>query len=88
MNCTFGEILKSERKKRGWTRVQLYVRANMLSTKNVQLVSIRSLINYETNKTLPDIDTTVLLARVYNRSDLIALRAAKVELAKRKKVAV
>ena len=86
MDCTFGEILKSERKKRGWTRVQLYVRANMLSTKNVQLVSIKSLGNYENNKTLPDIDTTVLLARVYRRPDLLNLRAAEVEFVKRKKV--
>lgn len=82
----FAQVLKAERLKRGWTRIQLYMRINELSKKHGQLVSIDSLGNWENGKKLPRLEATLALAKVYKKPELINLRIQAIELIR--KVAV
>lgn len=83
---SFSTVLKNERVKRGWTRIQLYVKVNELSKKNKQIISVESLARWENGKKLPRLESTLALAKVYKKPELINLRIQAIELIR--KVAV
>lgn len=76
---SFSTMLKSERTKRGWTRIKLYMKVNALSTKDEQIVSIESIASWENGKRLPRLEATLALARVYQKPELISLRIQAVD---------
>jgi len=80
----FGTIIKAEREKKGWTVVQLYLKVNQLSSKGNQIVSYESLLRWERGDGIPQIESTVALAKALKKPELIQLRVQAVELAKRK----
>ena len=82
---TFGNVLKNERVKRGWTRIELYIKVNQLSRKKDQIISVESLARWENGKKLPRIEATFALAKVYKKPELINLRIQAIEL-KRKMI--
>ena len=96
MNCTvkhctnrqkykpFGMFLKTVRQERGWTLQQLYVKVNLLSSKDIQIISYDSLKRWEGGYGIPQIESAVALAKVLNKPELIKLRVDAVELAIRK----
>lgn len=71
---SFSSVLKSERIKRGWTRIRLYMEVNALSTKGKQIISIESLARWENGQKLPRLESTLALAKVYKKPELINLR--------------
>lgn len=81
---SFSNVLKNERVKRGWTRIQLYMRVNALCKKKSQLVSIESLARWENGKKLPRLEATLALARVYHKPELIDLRIQAIEFSRKK----
>ena len=81
---SFGDVIKSERQQRGWTITQLYIKLNQLSSKGNQIISYESLLRWEKGDGIPQIESTVALAKVFHKPDLIQLRVDAVELAKRK----
>lgn len=79
----FATVIRAEREKRGWTIMQLYVKLNQLSSKGNQIISYESLLRWERGDGIPQIESTVALARVFSKPDLIQLRVDAVELAKK-----
>ncbi len=80
----FGMVIRSEREKKGWTIMQLYIKINQLSSRSIQIVSYESLLRWERGEGIPQIESTVALAKVLNKPELIKLRVDAIELAKRK----
>jgi len=79
----FGAMIKSERERRGWTLMQLYLNVNHLSSKGNQIVSYESLLRWERGDGIPQIESTVALSKAFGKPDLIQLRVDAVELAKK-----
>ncbi|WP_110953067.1 helix-turn-helix domain-containing protein [Anaerosinus massiliensis] len=80
----FGVILKSAREAKGWTIIQLYMNVNQLSSKGNQIISYESLLRWERGLGIPQIESTVALARVLSKPEIIQLRIEAIELCKRK----
>jgi len=80
----FGTILKAAREAKGWTIIQLYMKVNQLSSKGKQIVSYESLLRWERGAGLPQIESTVALARALCKPDIIQQRLDFIELRKKR----
>jgi transcriptional regulator with XRE-family HTH domain len=78
----FAKLLKQLRLRHGWTRIQLYLRLNELSSKE-QIIGFDSIERWESGRQLPKIEATLALSRVFHMPELIQMRVNIIELQKR-----
>jgi transcriptional regulator with XRE-family HTH domain len=87
MESEFAKTLRLAREKRKWTRLQLYMRVNELSSKHEQIVCLNSIERWEKGEMLPRIEATLALAKALGNPSLLKLRIDAIEL-KRKGMVV
>lgn len=79
----FGRLIRTERMKRGWTQIQLYMRVNELSKKE-QAFCLDSIKCWEVGKSIPKIEAVLALSKVFKMPELIGIRVNIIELERRK----
>jgi hypothetical protein len=83
-DAAFAKALKSARKKRGWTRIQVYMKSLELSKNGTEVFGFSCIEKWENGRELPGLKPTVAFSRLYQMPELIQLRIKAVELSKRK----